>query len=321
MLREADKDVTPQPFAAPPLLHNESGQVRGVGFELEYSGLDIKNSARLVIQVFGGEHEVESTFVHHVRTRHGDFSVEIDTAFLKEKSYEKPLRALGMDPEHANTQWLENALLGALSTVVPVEIGTPALPATELEPLDELRRLLHARGAKGTRASVFYAFGMHINPEVPSLEPDLLRDYLRAFLLLYPWLKAQAEVDISRRISPYINSFPAEYATLILRPDYAPLAGQLIDDYLAFNPTRNRPLDMLPVFACIDPQGVAARVEGRKLVKPRPAFHYRLPNCMIDEPDWTLAKEWNAWVEVERLAVDREELALRSREYLSEQRH
>ena len=53
------------------------------------------------------------------------------------------------------------------------------------------------------------------------------------------------------------------------------------------------------------------------IVKPRPAFHYRLPNCMIDEPQWTLAREWNLWVMIERLANDAPRLAEMSREYLA----
>ena len=28
-------------------------------------------------------------------------------------------------------------------------------------------------------------------------------------------------------------------------------------------------------------------IEGQK-VKPRPTFHYRLPNSMIDEPEWVI---------------------------------
>jgi hypothetical protein len=57
-------------------------------------------------------------------------------------------------------------------------------------------------------------------------------------------------------------------------------------------------------------------VQERHLVKPRPAFHYRLPNCMIDEPEWTVAREWNTWVAVERLAADPGRLGALSREYM-----
>ena len=303
-------------FHTPPRIHNRAGRVRGAGFEFEYAGLDLHQSAQVVRQVYGGEHEVLSTFEHRVRTDLGDFQIEIDTSVLKDRKYEKLLRAVGLEPEQMDTTWLENALLGTFSTVVPVEIGTPPLPITELDALDELRAKLHEAKARGTRASILYAFGLHINPELPDNDPGEILDFLRAFLLLYPWMKQRAEVDISRRISPYINAFPAEYVRLVLREDYPREREPLIDDYLAHNPTRNRPLDLLPVLAHLDEARVMERVEDPHLVKPRPAYHYRLPNCMIDEDDWTVAREWNTWVAVERLAGERWRLAEMSADYL-----
>ena len=304
-------------FLLPPAVDNARGGVRKAGFELEYSGVSLNLSATLVRTVFGGEHVAETTFVHRVRgTPYGNFQVEIDTTVLKDKTYEKPLRALGIQPGKG-TKWLEDALLTTFATVVPTEIAAPPIPMTELAPLDELRRLLHRFGAKGTRASLFYAFGMHINPEIASDDPAYVRDVIRAFLLLYPQLKQRAEVDITRRISPYINPFPDAYAKLILDPAYPADTGRLIDDYIAHNPTRNRPLDVLPVLAHLDRQRVFDRVQEKHLVKPRPAFHYRLPNCMVDEPGWSLAREWNTWVAVERLASDSDRLAAMSRDYLA----
>ena len=310
----------PARFALPPVMQTTDGRVRRAGFEFEYAGPDIKLSARIVGDVFGGEHIVRSTFEHFVRTDLGDFSIEIDASLLKDKKYEKTLRAIGIDPEKTNTEWLEHALLDTFSTLVPIEIGTPPIPFDHLDRLDELRQRLHEANAKGTRASILYAFGFHINPELPSDDPGVIRDFLRAFLLLYPWMKQQAEVDVMRRISPYINPFPDEYARQILRADYPVSRERLIDDYLALNPTRNRPLDMLPVLAHLDRARVISRVEDPHLVKPRPAFHYRLPNCMLDEPDWRVAREWNTWVAVERLAYDPRRLAEMSRDYLAADR-
>jgi hypothetical protein len=301
-------------FALPPLVRNARGEVRKAGFELEYAGVSLNLSATLVRTVFGGEHVSDTTFVHRVRgTRYGRFSVEIDTTVLKDKTYEKPLRALGIEPG-PGTQWLEKALLTTFATVVPTEIAAPPIPVTELTPLDELRRLLAKYGAKGTRASLLYAFGMHINPEIASDDSGYVRDVLRAFLLMYPWLRERTEVDVTRRISPYINPFPDAYVRLLLDPSYPADTGRLIDDYVAHNPTRNRPLDVLPVLAHLDADRVMARVQDPHLVKPRPAFHYRLPNCMVDEPRWTLAREWNDWVEVEKLAADKEALGRRMKD-------
>ena len=313
--REVCRDVS---FEPPPVVYNARGEVRKAGFEFEFTGVSLNLAAMHVRKVFGGEHVIRSTFVHAVRgTPAGEFAVEMDTTVLKDKTYEKPLRALGFDPRRRDAKWLEAALLGAFSTLVPAEVATPPLPVTDLAPLDELRRRLRDSGAKGTRAGLLYAFGLHINPEIVSDDPAYLLSVLRAFLLLYPWLRRRTEVDIARRISPYINPFPPAYARLVLDPDYPATVERLVDDYLAHNPTRNRPLDLAPVLAHLDADRVARRVQERHLVKPRPAFHYRLPNCMVDEAYWTIAREWNTWVAVEELANDPARLAEMSREYLT----
>src|SRR3546814_9457337 len=42
-----------------------------------------------------------------------------------------------------------------------------------------------------------------------------------------------------------------------------------------------------------------------ELIKARPTFHYRLPNARLADPQWSIVREWNLWVRVERLAHDR----------------
>ncbi|QOV87927.1 amidoligase family protein [Humisphaera borealis] len=299
------------------MFHTAGGAVRRAGFELEYAGPDVDASAGIVRDIFGGEIETVNLAVRKVRnTRVGDFSVEIDSSLLKDKRYEAVLRAVGLSPESIDTEPLERLLAGVLSAWVPFEIATPPIPIDTLYLLDELRGELRTAGAKGTRASFRYAFGMHINPELPSENPASVRDHLRAYFLLEPWLRERVDVDLTRRVMPFINSFPSEYARLILQEDYPGDIGSLIDDYLKYNPTRNRPLDVLPVLAHLDGDRVMSQVEDPHLVKARPAYHYRLPNCLIDEPDWRLAREWNTWVAVERLAADAPALAAMSRDYL-----
>ena len=313
--------TTTEGFLLPPRVTNARGQTRRAGFEFEFSGVDIQSAALIVRRVFGGgDHVIANTYEHRVETEFGEFDVLIDTSVLTDRKYEAPLRAIGLDLGKINTRWVEEALLGVASTLVPAEVSTPPIPIDRLAPLDELRQRLRDAGARGTRASVFYAFGLHINPEIPGDAPAELLRVLRAFLLLYPWLKQRAEVDVTRQLSPYINPFPAPYARLVLHPSYDHVdAGRLIDDYLEHNPTRNRPLDLFPVLACLDEQRVMAlaREQGEHgLVKPRPAFHYRLPNCMVDEEGWTVAREWNTWVAVERLADDEGRLRTMGRDYL-----
>jgi hypothetical protein len=301
-------------FQLPPIIRNARGEIRKAGFELEYTGLSLESAAVIVTHVFGGRHASDTASVQRVKeTKYGTFKLEMDTTVLKDRKYEPLVRAVGIDPAAA-----ERAIAKLFAVAgVPYEIVTPPIPIDQLCPLDEMRRLLQQNEAAGSRASLRYAFGMHINPEIPSDDPRLLRDYVRAFLLLYPSLKKRVKVDISRSISPYINPFPDDYVRLVLQPDYPADSDRLIDDYLRHNPTRNRPLDMLPVLCHLDEQRVMARVEEKNLVKARAAFHYRLPNCLVDEPDWTLAREWNTWVDVERLANDPEKIAAMSVDYLT----
>lgn len=149
-MNSVTEDITYHP---PPVLHNSRGRVRRAGFEFEFTGVSLNVAAMHVRKVFGGEHVIRSTFVHEVRGTHvGEFAVEMDTTVLKDKTYEKPLRALGFDTRRRDPKWLEAALLGAFSTLVPLEIATPPLPVTELATLDDLRARLQRSGAKGTRA-------------------------------------------------------------------------------------------------------------------------------------------------------------------------
>ena len=77
--------------------------------------------------------------------------------------------------------------------------------------------------------------------------------------------------------------------------------------YLEHNATRNRALDLLPLLAEMDEARVRARVND-PLIKPRPAYHYRLPNCSIERTTWSLAEAWNLWVVVEQVAESGAEL-------------
>jgi len=61
--------------------------------------------------------------------------------------------------------------------------------------------------------------------------------------------------------------------------------------------------DFLPLFLHLDDKRVRAVVEDPR-VKPRPALHYRLPNCVIDRPGWGVGRVWADWLQMEHLAVE-----------------
>jgi hypothetical protein len=285
---------------------NPQGKPRRVGVELEMIGLDLNDIAEIV-----AEHKRLSIATDGRYRRilsgdeAGDWIVELDFDLLKRLGQEE------RGDEDLLDELLESAeeLLKLLAEiVVPMELVSPPLPMPRLGEVEELITLLRDAGAKGTSESVGYAFAMQFNPEVPSENPAVITAYLQAFLCLYEWLLVRADVNLTRRITSYIDPFPSDYIRKVIRADYKPDMGTLIDDYLADNPTRNRALDFLPLFLHLDEERVRA-VTDDPLIKPRPAFHYRLPDCEIHLPGWGLHVAWDDWLEVEALAADRKRLA------------
>ncbi len=305
-------------FQLPPVLENADGNTRKAGFEIEFSGIKLKTAAQIVADLFGGKIVAESRFLYRVvETVYGDFVVELDAAILKDQRYKDYLIKIGFDIDRFNIgNNIENVLSKMAETLVPHEIVLPPIPVTELDIVETLNKKLRSVHAKGTKASILYAFSLQINPEVPSLSVDMILNYLRAFVLLYNWIFKISEIDMTRRIAPFINEFPGNYIRQVLNPSYRPTISELIDDYLKYNPTRNRPLDMLPLFCFIDCDRVFQHDVEKDLIKARPTFHYRLPNSQIDDPKWSVAREWNLWVQVEKLANDPIKIQKMARDFM-----
>lgn len=307
-------------FPLPRQIRNAAGAIRTVGVELEFAGVELEEIGQIVIDAYGGELQPVSPFEYRVvDTALGNFTIEIDLAILKQRSYLKLLDFVGVALEPESLRQAEDILARIASTLIPHEVASPPLPMTELGRLEELRARLQKTHARGTKASPQYAFGLQFNPEVPSLDAATILNYLRAFLLLADWLERQAQIALSRRLSTFINSFPQLYVRQVLQPDYAPDLDRLIADYIQANPTRNRPLDLLPVFAYLAPEQVQRSLHAAKVkINPRPTFHYRLPNSLIDDAAWTLAQEWRGWIAVDNLAQVPEQFAQMSADYLSQ---
>ncbi|WP_026464609.1 amidoligase family protein [Adhaeribacter aquaticus] len=301
-------------FKQLPVLYNEQGELRKVGFELEFANLGIDEIVKIILDIYGGRVEKENRFLQKVcDTRIGNFSVEFDLTLLTEKKYIKFFDSFNINLQEYKCgvgtleDSVEAALEGIVGKIFPYEIATPPVPCTEIAQFEELRQALFEHNAKGTEAFPTNAFGTHINIELPATDAETIISYLKAFVLLYPWLLEVGETDLARKLSPFIDPFPEEYAQLILAQNYAPDLDTLVADYHRYNPDRNRPIDMYPLFAAINPDKVNQFQDVGK-VKPRKTFHYRLPNSSISKPDWTLAQEWNNWVVVEELAHNPEKI-------------
>ena len=293
-----------QLWPLPLQLHTETGAVRRLGVEIEFTGMEINTIVDTIISQYGGHAEALSDYeVNIVDSSLGQFGVELDFSYIKRISRERHESADTNDLEE-----LAEAIVGAIAKqLVPFEVVAPPIAMTELWQLEDLFQTLRNSDAQGTHASAKNAFGLQLNPEMPDCGAATILDYLRAFLCLYEWLKMRCDVDFSRRLTSYVDPFGKDYVRKILKPSYQPNIGQLIDDYLDFNPTRNRALDMLPLFAHIDEPRLRAKVDDDR-VKARPTLHYRLPNSLIDDPQWGLIHPYRDWLQVDNLAMDKTRL-------------
>lgn len=286
-------------------IFNRKGEKRKAGFELEFSGLELKDAASFIESLYGGSVNRKHRYRYEVAgTGLGTFRVELDARNLRRLANENAFTSWGIDfSKEGEKRSIEDVVDRLAQSVVPLEIVTPPVPLDRVKELDKLREMLQQNKAEGTRSSLMHAFGMHINIECPDLHTSTLLAYLRSFVLLYPWLLRRHHVDLTRKMTPYVDRFPEAYTRLIIHPDYHPDKRQLIADYIEYNPTRNRPLDMMPVWALDEPDMIQAILEEEKN-KPRPAFHYRLPNSHVDDPDWSMGQELDYWMQVEALAAD-----------------
>ncbi|MDZ7711278.1 MAG: amidoligase family protein [Roseovarius sp.] len=273
-------------FAPLPQPLNAKGEPRRVGVEIELGGLPEAEVARIVADRLGGRAVQEDSHIWAVEeSALGRVEVYLDI-FLR-KATRSRLRDLALD-------------LGR--EVVPVEIVTEPLDMDGMAKLDELREALRAAGALGSGAGLVFGFGVHFNIEVASEDDaDTVRPLL-AYALIEDWLRSAYPIDDSRRVLPFTDPYPTDFVRALIAAGPGAARDRVTGLYLELTPSRNRGLDMLPLFAHFDGPRVAAAIADK--TSARPAFHFRLPDCRIDEADWRLATEWWRWVAVERVARD-----------------
>ncbi len=304
-------------FKQPPVSLNPEGTERKVGFELEFTGVEMDEAAGILQSLYGGSVNKLSTYEVEVNnSRFGTFKLELDAQILRDKKYENLLRSLGVNVSGIqNIESIEDSLKNLASSVVPFEIVTPPIPLSSMHEMNNLVDELRKRKVKGTGSSFVYAFGLHLNPEVPDLSSGSILAHLKAYVLLDPWIRRDSRINLSRRLTPYINEYEEKYILHILDPGYAPSIETLIVDYFRFGNSRNRPLDLLPLFMHINNELTSSLIE-ETITSSRPAYHYRLPNCSLEDENWTLAQEWNRWVLVEIMASDEKMLDRYARAWL-----
>ncbi|MCR8913778.1 hypothetical protein FDP08_05475 [Marinobacter panjinensis] len=289
----------------PDIMRTDDGKERKVGVEIELSGLGYEDLVSLATRLLDGEAKPVSRYVSEITTDAGAFAIELDSDPIKDLDLQdqrlpESVRELGGQAM--------SVIDAAAEKIVPLEIVSPPLPFSELERIETLCDELRKAGALGSREALYYAFGLQLNPELPDLKASTLVRYLQAFAALYEWLKARHQIDLSRKLTSYIEPWSSNYIDLLMSEGYDPDMDQLMKDYLHYNPTRNKALDLLPLFAHLNSELLARYVKDER-IKSRPTLHYRLPDCDIDNPLWHFSTVWNDWVILEQLAANAGDLA------------
>ncbi|MCK0207477.1 amidoligase family protein [Starkeya koreensis] len=289
---------SPYRFQPLPVPLGPDGVPRRIGVEIEFTRLSECAAALCLAGALGGVVVEEGPHAFRVDgSRLGSLGVELDMRHVHPQRADYPLPWL-----RPVAGWLG----AAVHPFVPRELVTGPLLPESLPALDAALEPLRRAGAAGDGANAFGSLGLHFN--IAAAAPDAARvlTVLQAFLLLEARLRAQSLTSPAARWhapAPY----PAGYAARVLSPAYRPDLRQLADDYVLANPTRHRALDLLPLFLHLFPEHVAPRIRGK--AKPRAVLHYRLPVAHVGRPGWSLAPDWNRWVEVEQFAADPERLA------------
>ncbi|MEQ8896363.1 MAG: amidoligase family protein [Roseovarius sp.] len=278
-------------FAPLPQPETAEGGPRLTGVEIELGGLDEARCADLCARHLGGvARQVDEAIWQVEDSRIGALKVYLDTAL-----------------RHADKTALRDAALSLGREVIPVEIVTDPLDREGLIALDGLREALRQAGALGSGGGLFFGFGVHLNVQVASDRAEAVVPPLLAYALIEDWLRTANPIDQTRRVLPFAATYPRRLVRRLIALGRGARLGHVMDAYAQEAPSRNFGLDMLPVFAWIDAARMAPVLTDA--TSARPTFHFRLPDCRIDEPGWSLDHEWRRWLTVERVAANGDVLA------------
>ncbi len=288
-MQNADQDTASPPFHA---LVGTNGSRRTVGIEVELGGLSPKDVASIAVQQVGG-HQIQSSPAHWriERSELGDLEIYLDTALAPED--DTALASVGVQiARHA----------------IPVELVTPPVTQDQLSSVSDIIQALAGAGATGSRNSVLHGFGLHLNVELADPESGSdLGAVAQAFAVLEPWLRERDPLDLSRRVLPFTEAFPRAFVAPLCAEDScsSETLFDLMDRHIR---SRNHGLDLLPAYKALAPDRFARRNHDSGAVSARPAYHYRMPESRLGDPNWSLAYEWQRWCLVERIARDQDRL-------------
>lgn len=286
------------------------GSLRRVGVEIEFLGPSAQVAAEVLAHDLGGACETVDPHAFKVTGTHlGSLLIETDLRHAHPDRHPE----LGLRLSHRVAAWL-----GTLtSPFVPRELITAPIPIGRLPEIDMVVQSLRTVGAYGRGVVLWDSLGLHFNVDPPRLDAATVTAFLKAFLLVSDQLRQEIAWGSARRALVLPPDYPLAYKRLVLDQGYWPDLTGLTEDYLAANPTRKRALDLLPLLAHFDEERVRAVLPHEK-IGSRPVFHYRLPQARLSDPNWSIMPDWERWLSVERLAMNRHELAKLSQAVLSQ---
>lgn len=278
-----------------------TSQPHRCGVEVEFSGLTAHEAAHVVASAIGGR--VEETG-RHAALLHG--SALGDLKFMLDTRYAEPARDPGLIDNLLDALDMREDAAGLLKEVlpVPVEMITQPLEMHEFEILDQAIAALRKAGATGTEGGALHAFGLHLNPELQGGARRAIR-IAAIYAFAERWLRHRNPPDMARRLSPFVGAYPEAYLLALARAFQTapPGLAEFIALYAKHNPDRNRGLDMWPLLGWLAPKAAEA-AHGKPIKNPRPAFHYRLPDSLLGDREWSPRADLSRWLAIERAADD-----------------
>ena len=161
-------------FLNPKIQNNYENKIRHVGFELEFSNINIEKILDILEKEFNFKIFKINSYLYKLGSKYGEFILELDFELLTkqklQKTSKKLSQAIGIDIAKEDIVTLENFIGDLSKDIVPYEISTPPLPLDKITIIDDIVKKLSDNNAKGTTHKIYYAFGLHINIEVISLE-------------------------------------------------------------------------------------------------------------------------------------------------------
>lgn len=281
---------------------DDDGSTRRVGVEIEFNGATIGDAVAVIAEALDGEPGEQTDYEWYVDSDAlGRVTVELDHHSLKAHARER-----GPDQRRGV---FETIFASAAAPFVPVEVVTEPLKPEAIVRLDDVAVALAQVGAFGTREGLLHAYGVHYNPQVVSTSVEDLHATLRAYAVLQDWLFTSLDVDVSRTSLPFVDAFDDSYVAELIDGPAPRTLEELVDRHLDANPTRNRALDVLPLFRHLAPEVVERHRDiDLARVKPRPTWHFRLTDSRVGESDWSVVRGWRHWLIVEDLAADPDRL-------------